>query len=403
MGERLAYLRSIRDGNHHMTPLPAPRPEAVKECAILLKSNPSGRRTDTRPRDAIGDVDESDSFSSPLDQRADSPKSSNMGEPSTRTSVDSENTEGEDPSPGMFRNPWSTYEDLRYEKVDALRERCPSRSGSFLSDVASLLSGLSIRSSLSRSSSGSSRRSIRSVSSRAELTSSSAVHGDWHEVRPLSAESISHNRTWSGDLDSPVALTGTASCASWVSQMAQDTVDSSYYRAGTPHTRENRELVRFCCSKTAWCLHQRINAVLAHSRPAESFSCTAAEVNSRDGLGNTALHVAARWGAPGPVLLRIMTLTAHLGATNHRGETFLHVLDPSPLMPRELGHFTSYLASRGFNFTHRDDDGKSFIDRLLASPAFALESLESIFSQLTEPDRLALLHDRVPVSHLTHP
>jgi hypothetical protein len=155
---------------------------------------------------------------------------------------------------------------------------------------------------------------------------------------------------------------------------------------------ENQELVRFCCSKTAWCLHQRINAVLAHSRPAETFACTAAEANNRDGLGNTALHIAARWGAPGPVLLCIMTLTTHLNVVNNRGETFFHVLDPSSLAPRELAHLTKYLASRSFNFTHVDENGQSFIDRLLSYPSFNLESLESIFLHLPEPDRLTLLH-----------
>lgn len=48
MGERLAYLRSIRDGNRRMTPQPTPRLEVIKECAILLKSNPRGPRTNTQ-------------------------------------------------------------------------------------------------------------------------------------------------------------------------------------------------------------------------------------------------------------------------------------------------------------------------------------------------------------------
>jgi hypothetical protein len=158
------------------------------------------------------------------------------------------------------------------------------------------------------------------------------------------------------------------------------------------HTLENQELVRFCCSKTAWCIHQRINAVLMHDSPADTFSCAAGEVNARDGLGNTALHVAARWGAPWQVLFRIMAMASpHLDAANHRGETFLHVLDPSSLVPRELAHIIRYLAGKGFGFAQLDETGQTFVSRLMASPAFTLESLEAVVSNLPEPDRLALV------------
>lgn len=191
------------------------------------------------------------------------------------------------------------------------------------------------------------------------------------------------------------------STASWVSQMTSHAVGSDPYQpAGTSHTRENQELVRFCCSKTGWCLHQRINAVLVHSQPAETFDCTPAEVNLRDGLGNTALHVAARWGAPGPVLFRIMTVASHLGLTNHRGETFLHVLDPSSLAPRDLSNMIKYLTDRGFNFTQLDESGQSFVNRLMSSLSFTLESLEDIFIHLTEPARLQLIHCQRGPHHL---
>jgi hypothetical protein len=158
------------------------------------------------------------------------------------------------------------------------------------------------------------------------------------------------------------------------------------------HTLENQELVRFCCSKTAWCIHQRINAVLVHGSPADTFSCVPVEVNTSDGLGNTALHVAARWGAPWQVLFRIMALaSSHLDAANHRGETFLHVLDPSSLLPRELAHIIKYLAGKGFPFAQLDETGQTFVSRLMANPAFTLESLEAVLPHLPEPDRLALV------------
>jgi hypothetical protein len=133
-----------------------------------------------------------------------------------------------------------------------------------------------------------------------------------------------------------------------------------------------------------------------HGSPAETFACTAAEVNSSDGLGNTALHVAARWGAPGPVLFRIMMLASHPNTTNHRGETFLHVLDPTPLASSELAHLTKRLARSGFEFTQLDETGQSFAARLMSRPSFSLDALETVFCDLPELARLALLRTGPP-------
>ncbi|KAK4240698.1 hypothetical protein C8A03DRAFT_31188 [Achaetomium macrosporum] len=391
MGERLAYLRSIRDGKRqkerHTTP---PRREVVKECAILLKANPGGPKTNTQlsgePEDFL------DSLGSPVDQRPDtssnpSSRCLDLGEP--RDSLEKEDLDEEVPSPTIFRNPWSASEDSRYEKIEFLRERCPSRSSSFLADVASLLSGLSIQSSLSRSSSGSSRRSIRSDPARVK-PSGSVLHADRGTERASTAVSTTDSGAWSGDVAiSPVPM-GFASLSSqaWTGQKAKD----SYQAGSSSHTQENHELVRFCCSKTAWCIHQRINDVLMHGSPTETFACTTAEADCRDGLGNTTLHVAARWGAPCAVLFRIMTLASHPSVVNQRGETFLHVLDPTSLVPEELAELTKYLVSRDFHFLQLDGTGQSFIDRLVSRPSFSLASVEAIFSHLSERDRLALYH-----------
>ncbi|KAJ4290153.1 hypothetical protein N0V88_006662 [Collariella sp. IMI 366227] len=165
---------------------------------------------------------------------------------------------------------------------------------------------------------------------------------------------------------------------------------------GSPHMQENQELVRFCCSKVAGCVHQRITAVLMKGKPAEEFDCTADEANTRDGLGNTALHAAARWAAPGRILFRVMERASHLNVTNKCGETFLHALDPCHLTPRELAHFTKYLTTRGFDFTAHDHANRSFADRLLARPSFSLAALEAILSHLPHPTRLALLRPTQP-------
>lgn len=397
MAERLAYLRSVRDRGLHMNSQEAPlRREVIKECAILLKAHPKRRNANTaRLRDSSGELEDLDLVSSPPDQEPDtasnpSRRSLDTGEP--RTSFESETTDAEEPSFEMFKNPWSTCEDGRYEKYEFLRERCPSRSSSFLADVASLISGLSIRSSLSRSSSGSSRRSVRSVSSNVEPSGSGAQSG-WDAERPHTAISMAESLAWSAEMD-VAAPAGYLSSA--VTAWAVEDVHRLPNPGSTSHTLENQELVRFCCSKTSWCIHQRINAVLMHGSPASTFACTAAEASSRDGLGNTALHVAARWGAPGPVLFRIMTLASHPGATNHHGETFLHVLDPISLTPKDLSHLTQFLTTKAFNFTHADRTNQTFLSRLLSRPSFTLDALEATLGHFSSPTRLTLLHHPSP-------
>ena len=160
-------------------------------------------------------------------------------------------------------------------------------------------------------------------------------------------------------------------------------------------TRENEELVKFCCSKRSYCLHKRISAVLAQSRPAEGFVCTEGEVNEQDGLGNTALHFAARCGAPEPVLAKIMALMRDLNTTNKQHETFLHVLDPAKLDIGEGTKLIKHLELRGFNFWQLDSAGRTFAERLLARSSCSVEWLEeAVFSHLCEADRLFLLRHR---------
>ncbi len=411
MAERLAYLRSIREGSLQANAQAAlPTRHIVKQCAILLQPNPRGSNSDSaQPRDASGEPDEMDLLGSPADQRPEtastaSHRSLDTDEP--RALLESGTTGAEEPSPEMFRNPWSDCDDARDEKVEFLRERCPSRSSSFLDDVASLVSGLSIQSSLSRSCSGSSRRSsIRSVSSRAD-PSGSALRHDRNENRCPIAVSIADNHAWSADKNTPAHVGVFLSPSS--APTNRKTHDQ-HSPGSTSYTLENQELVRFCCSKTFWCIHQRISAVRTHGSPAGAFTCTAAEVNNRDGLGNTALHVAARWGAPGPVLLRILALTTHPGTTNYCGETFLHVLDPVSLAPGDLASITQFLASRGFNFAQLDGTGSSFLTRLTSRPGspFTLDALQAVLSPFPGPDRMSPLyrshHSQLSTAPLAEP
>ena len=173
----------------------------------------------------------------------------------------------------------------------------------------------------------------------------------------------------------------------------EDPIDYSDKYVQNADSRANQELLSYCCSRKAWCIHKRISAVCFGNRSADTFVCAEEEVNDQDGLGNTALHVAARWIAPGPVLFRIMMIstTITLNTPNHLNELFLHVLNPRSLDINELAHFTKYLVSREFNFCQLDSSGMTFIDRLLTRPDFTIEALEAIFSHLPETTRLLLL------------
>ena len=158
----------------------------VRDCAILLRPNPGKHDYSARAPYTSGETDDVDWPCSPTHISPYTGSSSSHQSPDVDdipTLVESGCANDMQHSPPMFRNPWSPYDDLRGEKIEFLRERCPSRSSSFLADVASLLSGLSLRSSLSRSSSGSSRRSRGSVSSKFE-PSASELQGSWDAERP---------------------------------------------------------------------------------------------------------------------------------------------------------------------------------------------------------------------------
>ncbi|AEO54414.1 hypothetical protein MYCTH_2123303 [Thermothelomyces thermophilus ATCC 42464] len=248
MNERLAFLRSVRDGRLPMHAHTAPPGEVPQECAvILLDARPGRPKSKPQERHVRGESEPEVLTCSPLQlqQPPDSETNSSFGpleiseEP--KWLLGGESTDAETLPPVLFRNPWSSLEEARYEKAERLGERCPSRTSSFLADVASLLSGLSIQSSLSRSPSCSSRRSTRSVSSRAEGLSGSKGEQEGPEERPAAALSAAKYLACSADLH--------------VSADADETMHSpstarDAYELGSssPHTLENQELVRFCCA-----------------------------------------------------------------------------------------------------------------------------------------------------------
>ncbi|KAA8631929.1 hypothetical protein SMACR_00459 [Sordaria macrospora] len=375
MERRLAYLRSLRDGRSASDP---PKGDEI-DCAILLAKNPSKWRQQSPvpncPTQTLGREMTRLSISHHLglEQASANDLSSIPAGSSTATSFDSPEAElmpaSDVPaSTGrIFKQNSKTIKERRCSRVESLRVKLPGRTSSFLADVVSLLSGLSICSSSNASSCSSPHWNQRSFLSR---SNSSAT---LYEGRGKKKSAMPEGKAMS----------------------PEDPINYSDKYVQNADSQANQELLNHCCSKKAWCIHRRISAVCFGNRSADTFVCAAEEVNDQDGLGNTALHVAARWIAPWPVLFRIMTMstTITLNTPNHLNELFLHVFNPRSLDIDELAHLTKYLVGREFNLCQLDSSGMTFIDRLLTRPDFTIEALEAIFSYLPEATRLFLLRN----------
>ncbi|EGS23619.1 uncharacterized protein CTHT_0003140 [Thermochaetoides thermophila DSM 1495] len=459
MRERLDYLRSIRTQDFlHSTGLedrgpvvPNPKPEVVKRCSILLKPNPCRRKTMASSSLSPIQVDDTtvlraydDELLSPTSNHCPntahgsectlSPESLDSGFFPSSAGNSSEDTDADamtdKPFPrGLFRDPWSSFpispwsesarlehvRDRHRERIELLREHCPSRSSSFLSDVASLIDGLSLRSSVSLSRTGSRCLSIV-VSSEDEdfPEQQQAAQTQTPSTSALLSSSITAS-AWSANTSTwhpaPTSLSfpapNTASPAAITSSFSEPSPSSDFlssFPTDSP-TLANRELLLTCCRHTCSCIHRRITALLNHPSPVQDqtpFTCTPNEASFLDRLGNTTLHVAARWGAPLPVLLRIASLSRiPASAANHSGETFLHVLDPSGLGRSELRQLVGWLSVEGKlgveDFARADHRGRTFVERLLerSGETFGLESLEAVLRALPGPARVAIVRGLV--------
>lgn len=167
------------------------------------------------------------------------------------------------------------------------------------------------------------------------------------------------------------------------------------YSSYNPTTEElNAAVVRMCCSAfvgsdAPGCVHERLSKAIIAQRSEGSafrdFWVTDAEANAVDKLGNTLLHVAARWGARVSILLLILRHIDDVQMVNQRGETFLHVYDPPShprLRPASFLNLVRCLRARGFDFCQRDADKQTCLHRLVAKKEFPVEALHCVFREV---------------------
>ena len=243
-----------------------------------------------------------------------------------------------------------------------------SKSLSWLADVASIISGLTQRS-------GSSTSSNRYTA-------------------PSPRSSASPYRDSSGSPSPPRSTTRTPT------PPIPQTPPETNVRV------DNEAILRMCCSKrlteSQSCVHMRLAEALSppgqdgrvprRRRSGRPFCASTKEANAVDEQGNALIHVAARWGAPVPILISILRKMRDMSVVNGRGETFLHVLEPTavwPLTPEAFAELTRYLRYYGFDFRQLDIDERTCLSRLVLRPLFSLDALTAFFSCEGISDTLA--------------
>ncbi|KAK5657624.1 hypothetical protein OQA88_2696 [Cercophora sp. LCS_1] len=250
-----------------------------------------------------------------------------------------------------------------------------SRTLSWFGDVASLLSGLTRASSTASHGSSATRTSTwtRRVSSISNTTAK-APDDELTDLGPrLSEDSLPARSTLESEKKPDTAT-----------QVATFLF--------------NKAVVAKCCSGHVarccaagnpgrLCAHQRLRQVIGSVLPCQEkksrvrppFVVTKREVNERDALGNTLLHVAAAWGAPISVLMDILKHSDNVSTTNNNSETFLHVFEPCPATTTvaAFNDLVSYLYKRGFEFGCEDAEQRTCLSRLVARPSFPLRALNA--------------------------
>lgn len=131
-----------------------------------------------------------------------------------------------------------------------------------------------------------------------------------------------------------------------------------------------------CCGvpgKQEICFHRKINQAILFG--GDGPELTKSDVLAVNVLGDTAIHVAARWGATFTFLRKLLVQDMCVNATNLRGETFAHVLKfRLCLLAISVDDFFDTLLSLGFQFEIRDATGRTILAAMLASEFFRPET-----------------------------
>jgi ankyrin repeat protein len=166
-----------------------------------------------------------------------------------------------------------------------------------------------------------------------------------------------------------------------------------------------------CWCHTPSCLHKQL-ATVVRSYLLDTLippQLSGIDVIAMDPFKNGPLHIAAQTGAPFPVFEALIEAGADIHAVNAKGETFLHIFDPTCALrePWWLRNLFLLLEQRDFEFNARDHGGRSILLSLLRHRGFHENPtlLSTFTTYLTTNEDLwlsSLYRDRTGLNAHTH-
>jgi ankyrin repeat protein len=183
----------------------------------------------------------------------------------------------------------------------------------------------------------------------------SEVHSLWSDL------SLS---SFTGSLKSRRSSTMTGVLPSTPDDWPTEMVDATWIPV-KPYDAINTFTINACCRYTDDCMHRRL--VRTIKKQGGEFALTGDDLNDADEAGQTVLHLAARWGASWELLEFLITRVDDISAINCRGETFMHVLQPTQLSnfwPR-FHPLLQAISARDFRLDTLDCNGQTFFTRLV--------------------------------------
>ncbi|KAF2711391.1 hypothetical protein K504DRAFT_500058 [Pleomassaria siparia CBS 279.74] len=136
--------------------------------------------------------------------------------------------------------------------------------------------------------------------------------------------------------------------------------------------RANTAIIDACCRNTTTCAHRWIAS--ADIYPHKLYTL---DIDAIDSFGNNLLFFAARTGASLSILLSLIDLVTDVNAINEYGQTFLFALSPDVVRDEpSITSFVQALRGKQFNFTHVDDEGRTFLSLLCLHYDFSISWLQ---------------------------